>query len=258
MALTLDLSGQVALVTGASRGIGRAAAEALAQAGATVGLHYHRNEAAARDLAERLGHGAQIFGADLGDPDAPTRLFADAVEAFGRVDVLVNNAGIAEAAPLDGDAADWLGVWERTMAVNLRAAGLLCRAAARHFAERDPAAGPGRIVNVASRAAFRGDTPDYLAYAASKGGLVALTRSLARGLGKRGLVAFTLAPGYTRTDMVKPFIERYGDDVGTHDLALDRMTEPEDIAPTVVFLASGRMDHATGATIDLNAGSYVH
>ena len=118
--------------------------------------------------------------------------------------------------------------------------------------------GGGRIINVASRAAFRGDTPEYVAYAASKGGVVALTRSLARGLGKQGVVAFTLAPGFTRTDMAQPFIDTYGADYATSDLALDRMTEPADIAPTIVFLASGQMDHATGATIDLNAGSYVH
>lgn len=258
MAYTIDLSGQVVLVTGASRGIGRAAAEALAAAGATVGVHYHRNEAAARELTESLGKGAQVFQADLADANAAAGLFAEAVEAFGHVDVLVNNAGVAEGVALDADAADWLAVWERTMAVNLRAVGVLCRAAAQHFAERDPGDGPGRIVNVASRAAFRGDTPEYIAYAASKGGVVALTRSLARGLGKQGVVAFTLAPGFTRTDMAQPFIDQYGTDYATSDLALDRMTEPADIAPTVVFLASGQMDHATGCTIDLNAGSYVH
>lgn len=254
MPYVLDLAGLHVLVTGASRGIGRAAAEALALAGATVGVHYHRNEVAAQALADALGKGARIFQADLADADAAAGLFAEAVAAFGRVDVLVNNAGVAEGVALDADAGDWLAVWERTMAVNLRAVGVLCRAAAAHFVEH----GGGRIVNVASRAAFRGDTPEYVAYAASKAGVVALTRSLARGLGKQGVVAFTLAPGFTRTDMAQPFIDQYGADYATSDLALDRMTEPEDIAPTVVFLASGQMDHATGCTIDLNAGSYVH
>jgi NAD(P)-dependent dehydrogenase (short-subunit alcohol dehydrogenase family) len=257
MATTLDLSGLHVLVTGASRGIGRAAAEALAAAGATVGVHYRRNEAAAHELAEALGNGARAFGADLADADAGAGLFAEAVEAFGRVDVLVNNAGVAEGVALDAADEDWLGVWERTLAVNLTAVGVLCRAAAMHFTERESEHGPGRIINVASRAAFRGDTPEYVAYAASKGGVVALTRSLARGLGP-GVVAFTVAPGFTRTDMAQPFIDAYGVDYATSDLALDRMTEPEDIAPTIVFLASGQMDHATGCTIDLNAGSYVH
>ena len=121
------------LVTGASRGIGRAAAEALAAAGATVGVHYHRNEAAARELADALGHGAQAFGADLADAEAAAGLFAEAVDAFGRVDVLVNNAGVAEGVALDASDADWLAVWERTIAVNLTAVGVLCRAAAAHF-----------------------------------------------------------------------------------------------------------------------------
>lgn len=113
-------------------------------------------------------------------------------------------------------------------------------------------------MNVASRAAFRGDTPEYLAYAASKAGMVALVRSIARGCGKDGIVAFTVAPGFTRTEMAQDFIDAYGEDYASRDMALQRMTEPEDIAPTIAFLLSGMADHATGATIDLNAGSYVH
>ena len=118
--------------------------------------------------------------------------------------------------------------------------------------------GGGRIVNISSRAAFRGDQPDYLAYAASKAGLVALTRSLARAYGKDGIVAFNVAPGFTRTEMAQDFIDQYGEDYAVSDIALTRLTEPKDIAPTLVFLASGLADHATGATIDINAASYVH
>ena len=111
---------------------------------------------------------------------------------------------------------------------------------------------------IASRAAFRGDTPEMLAYAASKAGLVALMRSIARGLGKQGVKAFVVAPGFTRTDMAAAFVEAYGEAHAVSDLALDRMTEPEDIAPLVTLLASGLADHATGGTFDVNAGSYVH
>jgi NAD(P)-dependent dehydrogenase (short-subunit alcohol dehydrogenase family) len=138
--------------------------------------------------------------------------------------------------------------------VNLRAVGLLCRAAIRHFGER----GGGRIVTIASRAAFRGDTLEYLAYAASKGGLVALHRTIARGCGKQNIASFLIAPGFVRTDMAQDSIDRYGEDFVVKDLALPRLTEPEDLAPLVVLLASGLADHATGSTIDVNAGSYVH
>ena len=253
MALSIDLTGKTALVTGASRGIGRAVAEGLAEAGATVGVHYRQNREAAEDLAGRLGQGARAFGADLAQTSEPERLFHDVTAAFGHVDVLVNNAGVAVAAPLEAPTDVWQRAWETTMAVNLRAVEALCRLAIGHFRER----GGGRLINVASRAAFRGDAPEYLAYAASKAGVVALTRSIARGFGKDGITAFVLAPGFVRTDMAQEFIDRYGEGVVRDDLALDRLTEPADLAPLAVLLASGLADHATGATFDVNAGSYV-
>ncbi len=250
--MKIDLSGRNVLVTGASRGIGAAIARAFGEAGARVGVHYGARRGDAEAVAANLAH-AVLLKADLADPGETARLWDDAEAALGHVDVLVNNAGVALQAPLAAAEADWLAAWERTMAVNLTATGLLCRRALAHFEAR----GGGRIVNIASRAAFRGDTPDYLAYAASKGGMAALTRSIARGFGKAGIVAFTIAPGFTRTDMAQEFIDAYGEDFAVKDLALDRLTEPGDVAPTVVFLASGLADHATGATIDINAGSYV-
>jgi NAD(P)-dependent dehydrogenase (short-subunit alcohol dehydrogenase family) len=176
------------------------------------------------------------------------------VEAYGRLDALVLNAGVARSTPLGAATAAWSDDWDETMHVNLRAPELLCRYALAHFQGR----GGGRILSVASRAAFRGDTPDYMTYAASKAGLVALTRSIARGFGGDGVKAFTIAPGFTRTDMAQDFIDEYGEEHATKDLALDQLTEPADVASVVVFLASGQADHATGTTIDVNAGSYVH
>lgn len=249
--MQINLADKSVLVTGASRGIGAAIARAMAASGARVAVHYAKKRAEAEALATELGSGAEAFGADLVDPAACTRLWDQVVARFGRVDVLVNNAGVAIGSPLRSDA--WLADWERTMAVNLTATGLLCRAAVAHF----QAMGGGRIVNIASRAAFRGDTPDYLAYAASKGGMVALTRSIARGFGKAGITAFVVAPGFTRTEMAQDFIDQYGEDYAVSDIALSRLTEPEDVAPTVVFLASGLADHATGTTVDINAASYV-
>ena len=252
--MTIDLSDQVILVTGASRGIGRAIALQLAESGAAVAVHYARSEDSAAEVSSSCGHGSQAFQADLSSLDATEQLFDDVVRAYGRIDTLINNAGVALPAPMDASIDSWDKAWSQTMRVNLRAPSLLCRMAIRHYQER----GGGRIINVASRAAFRGDTPEYMAYAASKAGLVALTRSIARGFGKENICAFTLAPGFTRTDMAQEFINTYGEAHAVDDLALGTLTTPEDIAPTAVFLASGLADHATGATIDINAGSYVH
>lgn len=253
--MQIDLSDRVALVTGASRGIGRAVARALGSAGARVALHANRNVDAAQDLAAEIGNGATVFQADLGDAPACDRLMPDVIGSLGGLDVLVNNAGLALEAPLELSDDHWLSAWDTTMHVNLRAAAQLSRAAIRYWTDRGT---PGRMIHIASRAAFRGDTAEYLAYAASKGGMVALSRSIARAYGKQGITSFVLAPGFTRTDMAQAFIDVYGEAHAAKDIVLDRLTEPEDVAPFVVLLASGLADHATGCTIDINAGSYVH
>lgn len=252
----LDLSEETILVTGASRGIGRATAEALAEAGATVAVHYGRSEDAAAKVVRGCGQDARAFQADLSTLEAADSLIERVVDAYGQLDALVLNAGVAVPTPLNDDTESWSDGWAETMHVNLRAPELLCRHALNHFRSRSPSG--GRIISVASRAAFRGDTPDYMTYAASKAGLVALTRSVARGFGKDDIKAFTLAPGFTRTDMAQNFIDEYGEAHATSDLALGELTEPADVASLVVFLASGHADHATGTTIDVNAGSYVH
>ena len=235
-------------------GIGRSIAEGLAGAGATVAAHFNHNRAATEALVEKLGHEAGAFQADLADPASCERLFEEVVGTYGRIDVLVNNAGIAINMPAGMPTDAWSEAWNTTMAVNLRAVELLSRRAIDHFQQHDG----GRIINIASRAAFRGDSPEYMSYAASKGGVVALTRSIARGYGKAGVCAFVVAPGFVRTEMAQEVIDEHGEDRVTGDLALDRLTEPADVTPLVVLLASGLADHATGGTFDVNAGSYVH
>ena len=250
----IDLTGKTILVTGASRGIGQALAEGLAGAGATIAAHFNQSRATTEALAETLGHDARAFQADLAEPASCERLFDTVVQTYGRLDVLINNAGIALKMPFGVTMDEWRKGWDVTMAVNLRAVELLSRLAVEHFREH----GGGRIINVASRAAFRGDTPEYMTYAASKGGVVALTRSIARAFGKDGICAFVMAPGFVRTDMAQEFIDEYGEDYVVSDLALNRLTEPADLVPLAVLIASGLADHATGSTFDVNAGSYVH
>jgi 3-oxoacyl-[acyl-carrier protein] reductase len=251
--MRIDLSDQVILLTGASRGIGRAIALALGEAGATLAVHYGRNQAAAEEVVAQLGGKSQAFQADLSDWQAALSLAEKVQGTYQRIDCLINNAGVAEGVELQAAPEAWVASWQRTQAVNLLAPALLSKAVIPDMASK----GGGRLIHIASRAAFRGDTPDYLAYAASKGGMVAMSRSLARAYGKQNIKSFVVAPGFTRTEMAQQFMDEYGEEFALNDIALSSLTEPQDIAPTVVFLASGHMDHATGCTIDINAGSYV-
>lgn len=253
--MEINLKGKHVLVTGGSRGIGAGICELLIASGARVAVHYnHAREAAEKLIANTNGRG-QVFQADLSQASGCSALMDAVLEAFGHLDVLINNAGIAIHSEPDQPEADWLAEWEKTMAVNLTATGLLSRRAILHFQERGQG---GRLIHISSRAAFRGDNKDYMAYAASKAGMVALHRSIARAYGKEGIKSFLIAPGFVQTDMAQDFIDTYGEDYAVSDLALDTMTQPQDLAPMVVLLASGLADHATGSTIDINAGSYVH
>jgi NAD(P)-dependent dehydrogenase (short-subunit alcohol dehydrogenase family) len=251
--MEISLKGQVVLITGAGRGIGAAISRQFAMAEATLALHYRGSGAEAEALAAEGGPDSQAFQADLGQGHEAGRLAREVLARYGRVDVLVNNAGLALSMPLDQEEEAWLAGWQETLQVNLVAAAQLCKALIPAMAGQ----GGGRLVHIASRAAFRGDLPEYMAYAASKGGLVALSRSLARGYGRQGIKSFVVAPGFTRTEMAEQFIREHGEEIALRDLALSRLTRPEDVAPTVLFLASGLMDHATGCTIDINAGSYM-
>ncbi len=250
----MDFTGRSALVTGASRGIGRAIAVAFAAAGARVVVHYRADAAAAEaTLTSLAGTGHRAMPADLRDPAAASRLVDDVVEVVGRLDVLVNNAGVfLSAPPLAVDFDDWQRHWHQTLETNLLGPAWLTYAAARHMVS----AGGGRVVNVSSRGAFRGE-PDAPAYAASKAGLNAFGQSMAQALGPHGVTVATVAPGFVETDMARAHLEGAGGDEIRAQSPLGRVATTAEVAAAVLFLASDEARFATGAILDVNGASYL-
>ncbi len=253
--MTQGIENKIILVTGAAGGIGRATAERLLVSGARVILHYNSG----RDAAEKIvaAHGpdrVHAVGADLLTTDGIDSLWRSALGWQGSVDGVVNNAALLEGSTPDVDIDVWRSSWRRVMAVNLDAVADLCRYAVLHFKER----GGGMIVNVASRAAFRGDLEDSLHYAASKGGVVALTRSLAKCYARDGILAYIVAPGWVATERVMPKISAPENASMINEIPMGEPAPPEEVANIVAFLLSGQARHATGATIDINGASYFH
>ncbi len=240
----------VALVTGSTRGIGRAVAVRLAADGYRVVVHGRADgPAAAAALGALAGVGHAFVAADLAAPDAPERLFAAAVAAAGRLDLLVNNAGIYEEAPFSAPSlAAWRGAWRRTLQVNLDAAADLAYLMVQHVRGRG-----GKIIQIASRAAFRGET-EFPAYGVSKAGMVNLTVCLARALAAERIYAYTVAPGWTATDMARGAMTDEAAVLG--QIPFGRMATPEEVAAAVSFLARSEADYLTGITIDVNGASY--
>ena len=228
------------LLTGASRGIGAAIRTALAPAATLLGQ------------ATRSIDG--LVAADLGAPGAAADLWKAALERLGSIDVLINNAGVFEANPIDLDDKAWSAGWERTMRINLTASAELCRLAVRHWQERGSG---GRIVNIASRAAYRGDSPAHWHYAASKAGMVAMTKSIARGFAKDGVLAFAICPGFTMTGMAEDYLASRGGDKLLADIPLGRVAMPDEVAEMARWLALDAPASMTGAVLDVNGASYV-
>jgi NAD(P)-dependent dehydrogenase (short-subunit alcohol dehydrogenase family) len=249
----IDLAGKVVFITGAGGEIGSATARTIVRAGAKVVLH-DLNDAALATIAGELGRSAHIVTSDLGDPVAAGALWNQAVAVHGRIDVLVNMAGVYLPAPIEDPVEKWVGVWDRSLAINLVSPGVLCRGAVRTFAEQPNG---GIIVNIASRAAFRGEDPDYWHYAAAKAGIVAMTKTIARHYGRQGVTAFAIAPGYVDTAFNHAFRDEFGVATAAAETGLGEVAMPQDVANVIAFLASGLARHATGTTIDVNGASYV-
>ncbi|WP_103348752.1 SDR family NAD(P)-dependent oxidoreductase [Amycolatopsis sp. CA-128772] len=243
------------LVTGASRGIGRAVATAFAARGDRVAVHYgHRAADAEATLEALAGEGHLLISGDLADPEAARKLTDAAETGLGGVDVLVNNAAVATspetAHPVDAVSyADWQAIWRRTLDVNLVGAANLSYCVARHLIGRGV---PGRIVNVGSRGAFKGE-PDHPAYGASKAALHAFGQSLAVSLAPHGISVTSVAPGFTATERVAGRI----DDALRAQSPFGRVGTPEEVAAAVVYLASAEATWAAGAILDLNGASHL-
>lgn len=251
--VTIDLSGQVALITGASRGIGRECALRFAQAGANVGINYVKSEAEAQQLRDTIGaERAALLPGDVGEPDAVRRMIDGIVERFGRLDILINNAAVYGLNRFDGDDYDaWQRGWQRTIDVNLFGAANASFLALPHMRRQ----GGGRIINIASRAAFRGEI-EFPDYGASKAALVNLTRSLARACSRENIIATCVAPGFVETDMAEPELTNRRHEI-LAEIPLGRVATVEDVAGVVLFLASPLASYLAGATIDVNGGSYL-
>lgn len=231
------------LVTGSSRGIGAASAALLSQRGVEV-----------------IGHGTAPgddtrIAADFRQPDAAQMLWEEALDrAGGEISAVVNNAGLFEANRLDRSDIEWLDAWDDTLRINLTAAAQLSRFAVRHWLARKSG---GRLVHVASRAAYRGDSPAHWHYAAAKGGMVAMHKTIARAYASEGILSFAITPGFTDTSMADDYLESRGGAGLLADIPLGRVATPEEIAAIVAFCALDAPPSMTGAVIDANGASFV-
>ncbi|MEP6695581.1 MAG: SDR family oxidoreductase [Pseudonocardiales bacterium] len=250
----MSFDGTVVLVTGASRGIGRAVAQGFAALGASVVVQYRADRAAADATVALLPPGRHLAAqADVTHPGRVRRLVDQVLGEFGRIDVLVNNAGVYESHPiLETGYEEWQRLWRRTLDTNLVGPANLIHAVVPHMVR----AGGGRIVNVSSRGAFRGE-PDCPAYGASKAGLNSLGQSLAQALAPHGVYVTTVAPGFVGTDMAAASLEGAGGDAIRAQSPLQRVATAEEVARVVVFLATPGTEYATGTIVDVNGASYL-
>jgi NAD(P)-dependent dehydrogenase (short-subunit alcohol dehydrogenase family) len=229
------------LVTGASRGIGAATYELLKSLGHNAVGHSTRGS-------------AELIAGDLTDPEAPRRIWVEALDRVGgRIDALVNNAGIYEAVDAASSDEEWRAGWARTLTINLQAPADLCRLAVAHFREHDG----GRIVNVASRAGWRGDSPQHWHYAASKAAIIGMTKTIARAYAAENILAFAVAPGFTVSEMTDEYLQGRGGAAIVADIPLGRVATTDEVAEVIRWLATEAPASATGSTIDVNGASYV-
>jgi NAD(P)-dependent dehydrogenase (short-subunit alcohol dehydrogenase family) len=239
-----------ALVTGASRGIGKSITKSLLKDDFKV-IGTARSSDFPKEFSQN--NNFESLYVDLADPIDVESTLKPIFDRDEAPNVLVNNAGIFMESGFDKDDEFWLQKWDKTMQVNLRAPALISKWALNRWVKE----GEGYLINVSSRAAYRGDTQEYSAYAASKGGLVAFTKSVARDFGEKGISAYSIAPGFIKTDMAIESIEVYGEEYLTQGSSFNEITSPDEVGEMVAFLASGKVPHMTGSTFHINGGSYM-
>ncbi len=250
----MNLQNKTALVTGASRGIGRVIAQKLAVAGATVAVHYNQNRAAAEETLQSLaGAGHIIMQANMMNSAEVERMVKTAITQLGGLDILVNNAGVYQQHPVDAvDFETWRAAWTTVIQTNLIGAANAAYCAARHMM----AHGGGKIINIGSRGAYRGE-PTAPAYGAAKAGLHAMSQSLAKQLAPHNIFVTAVAPCFVQTEMARGLLDGPRGDAIRQQSPLGRVAAPEDVAHTVLFLAAPGSEYLTGAVIDVNGASYL-
>ena len=250
----MDFTDKTVLITGSSRGIGRAAAIAFAEAGARVAVHYRSGQESAMETLQNMpGDDHLMIKADVADPRQVSEMIQTCVQEMGRLDILVNNAGVFLPHPIDTCSyEDWQQAWSDTLNINLTGAANACYCAAQVMIKQ----GAGRIINITSRGAFRGE-PEHPAYGASKAGLNALSQSLALKLGKHGISVYAIAPGFVETDMARPVLDGPQGEAISQQSPLGRVAQPAEVAYAILFYASQPAAFLTGGILDVNGASYL-
>lgn len=249
----MQLNNKHVLITGASRGIGKATALLLAKRGATIGLNYRANDEAAKNTLKQLdGKGHKLFKYDISQESAPQKLIEDFIHTYGKIDVLINNAGVAILHDTSNDFETWRETWKRTLNTNLFAVADLCYWASHAMKQN----GDGKIINISSRGAFRGE-PGQPAYGASKAGLNSLSQSLAKALARDNISVFVVAPGFTKTDMGLNSITEEEKEKLVKESPFERMAAPEEVANAIGYFAQDGSEYSTGAILDVNGASYL-
>lgn len=250
----MEFTNKNVLVTGASRGIGRVIAKQFAENGAKVIVHYNKNQtSAAETMASLVGEGHILVQANVSDPSEVKQLVDTSIAKMGKIDVLVNNAGVFFHHPNTEVSYDeWQNAWNKTIGTNLMGPANIMYCIANHMKEN----GGGRIVNVSSRGAFRGE-PNAPAYGASKAGLNAMSQSMAKAMAPYNVFIYIVAPGFVQTEMVEDILTGKSGEEVKKQSPLNRVARPEEIAKTVLFLASEGTDFLTGCIVDINGASYL-